>query len=432
MAVVYFDDSAGGLNNGTSWTNAYTSIATNHSSLNAGDIAWVASGHNETPVVNTTLAAISGDDANPICYISMNSATDAQLDGATFGPSTGVLDLTLAWSGVTKGMHWQATDQFTISPDVYMHFIGGSLSLLGTSSGDTFAFTGDDTHLFFDGVEFSFGHASQLVLNSARGGVRRYRNCALKSGTAAINDFLSQTVTLGGDVIIEGLDLSLGNTGCSVLFQFNATLGGGAAKHYSWYGIKLPTSGTVLGSATIGVFGARVEAYGVDTGGNTNGVYIADRAGTVDTDTAVYLDASGLFSFQFDASISAKARIEQLEFQVAEFAAAANSTITVHITEDNAAALNDDELWIEVDYPDATTATIRDVATTRTYTDTDNAAVTTEADPGWTGTGGFSNAKYYAPTLTISGGGSGLHRVRVGFGTGAARTIYVDPVVDVT
>jgi len=66
----YVDDGAGGANDGTSWTDAWTSYASADSVVGPGEIVYVASSHDEDIGTVTLDHTSSTSAANPARIIS--------------------------------------------------------------------------------------------------------------------------------------------------------------------------------------------------------------------------------------------------------------------------------------------------------------------------------------------------------------------------
>lgn len=99
-ATVYVDAGASGTNDGTSWTNAYTSLSTAISSSTAGDSVWVkagtykpGSGRNETFTVNKTLNLYGGFDGTETMEAQRNpSSNPTILSGDIHGVAQWICD----------------------------------------------------------------------------------------------------------------------------------------------------------------------------------------------------------------------------------------------------------------------------------------------------------------------------------------------------
>jgi hypothetical protein len=81
MANIYVKSGATGSNNGTSWTDAYTSIASTFTAA-AGDVVLVADTHSQTLAAATTFNYSNGTPAAPIPVICVNEGTGLPSTGA--------------------------------------------------------------------------------------------------------------------------------------------------------------------------------------------------------------------------------------------------------------------------------------------------------------------------------------------------------------
>jgi len=91
-ATIYVNSAATGSNNGTSKTDAYTSIASATGAA-AGDVVWISHTHSEALSASTNLAFNNATYAAPIRIVSVNFGTDAYQAGATLSTSSGLLRL---------------------------------------------------------------------------------------------------------------------------------------------------------------------------------------------------------------------------------------------------------------------------------------------------------------------------------------------------
>jgi hypothetical protein len=158
--------------------------------------------------------------------------------------------------------------------------------------------------------------------------------------------------------------------------------------------------------------------------------------GQVEQDTSIYLDAtydgSNGYSAKMVTTANAEEWIRPLRFKLADVWCSANPTIRVNFTNDGTTFQND-ELWIEIEYPDSNTGAFGKIDTTSRPADilATAANLTTDGSSSWTGTGGFgAEVKQYISEI-IANGQAGMHRVWVCLGKPSA-TVYVDPELDIS
>lgn len=196
---VYVYSGAGGSNNGTSWTDAYTSIAST-TGVAAGTEILVASDHAESNTAGLTLAWSNGTFASPIKIISVNSSDDSYLAGAsvTRGDAGNFADIVLNGNILCFGVSWTA----------------GRIQLATTE-------TAQVRQDFYD-CEFALNQANagydRLLMgnNSARLTIRLV-NCTYDSSTATSWD--SIVVQGLGIYVFSGLTLSLPGTVSNAMFN---------------------------------------------------------------------------------------------------------------------------------------------------------------------------------------------------------------------
>lgn len=220
MASYYIYSGAGGTANGTSWANAYTSLATAFSGKVAGDVFYVAHDHAES-AAGVTLTS-TGSVSNPSKVICVNRAGSVPPVSADR----------------------RATATITASA-------ANNLSIAGS------------TH--YDGIIFIAGtgasSSASLILGSVANTSLRFDNCSLRLGIAAATN--SQMLLAGGSQSLGGFYLELNNTTLSFADASDNIAMAGIVKWRNTASALLGTVPTTLFVPTSSR-GGSLECAGVD------------------------------------------------------------------------------------------------------------------------------------------------------------------------
>lgn len=428
MATWFVYSGAAGLNNGTSWTNAWTDLAS-AVGVAAGDIVKIHKTHAQAPGANTTLTFTNGTIAAPVQLICVDKDnSDALSTGAIYGP-TGANTLTLAGCIFVRGVTWRAGSTLTIASgaDNYQVFDNCILSQLGTSNFNIGNGSRSDVQFFNCTIDFSSatGASVQWVCS---GGRSRFFGGAFSlraTQTTAINcngtgfDVLFSGVSFNGTVTNI---LNIGSFNGRIVFRdcqlpsFTSYVTGTPSNQARWMQFERCTTGPITSPTA-----------GLD--------YYSDRAGTINADTAHYRtggadDGSQANSYSWAMASSANTGNLTTPLQspnITRWVAAGSQTITLYVA--SGVTLNNDEFWIEVMSPSEAVSATAQAAYQSTRCDplATPAALTTDGASTWNGSGVGTKQKM---SVTINPTIAGPVIVHVNLAK-ASTTIYVDPVIDV-
>ena len=455
MADLYVNNQGGATPTSpyATWATAAATItiALADAACVAGSNVYVAFSHAESGGNALINPVDVNTKSNPICIISVDET------GSPEPPTTG--DYKKATSAQVTAVGggdviFSATD---IGVSLYGLWLTAednlNLSGIGTRiyfSDCTLEFdqgigTNQEQHHTYEDVTFIFENVAAAGMAFNNNSVYNLFNCSASSTTATRVVYNVAGASRGNlDINIDGFDAT-GMTAGSFEFCADAAIGGNANENVTLNcsNIILPTGGT-WGNTLITGSGSTISLSNVTaepSGNNITHTEFRTFNGTAISNTSIYLnadDGEGTgYSMEFQGSANAKTgRLEtgSVKFLLDEFYSTANPTVEIHAYGDHATALTAQEFWITVEYPDATnrvsTHVVRDI-------DVDlflgsGTALATETDPGWVGTGSPTNPRYYNPSVTISGGGAGVHRVWASAAIGAGTSIWVDPITERT
>jgi hypothetical protein len=435
MATHFVDSAASGANNGTSWTDAWTSLASSNN-VAAGDTVKVDDGHSQTGL-SASINWSNGTVAAPVIIICVDkNNSDALSTGALVrwgtnntGPQGSIYARGMTWSGSAaaaaplcttpvNGMQIHENCTFTltgagnIAPNAgnagtKVRWINCNVDLSGASAvgaivnfgvsvgswewyGGTYTCRATQTSLFFGattsphfdcrGVTFS-GTVTNLITSTASTSFHgcRFVGCVLPTYTNVVS-----TALFNGDdrITFEG---TVAGTLTVAMLQPTFMYDGSA--------ILTPTT-------------SKYRTGGADDGEQAN-AYSWEIAGT---------SAIADFHSWFESP-----------WMVARIAAGASQTVTVYVASE--VTLQDNEFWVEVISPSeagSPTALVR-FQTTRPTVVATPGDLTTDGSSTWNGTGVTTKQKI---TVTISPTIAGEVRVRA-FLAKASTTVYVDPKLEI-
>lgn len=332
---------------------------------------WLGSDHNETTAANVTWTA-RGSNLLPIDIACVNVA------GST-PPVAGDERTTAAVS---------VTGQNSITVNGAFRVCSGIVFTIGTSNNMTMNFAGDALHKLYKDCTFAFGtgagSGSQMSSSDNANACVEFENCIIKFTNAGHNwqpqgrvrwnqgSLDSGTVpttfvsTASRTVLdIRNVDLSALSTKTFMTSNqsniFDVTL----------RDCKIPASWTVLTPANVVSQEQRFRMSRCDSGGNTYRAEAYEWAGAMTTETTVIRtggannDVVG-FSWKFTTSVNATlgAALHSLAFAKSN-ATIGNVVVTVYGIINAAAVPNDNDIFMNVEYPGDSASAQSSVKTSR-------------------------------------------------------------------
>lgn len=431
MATYYVDSNATGLNDGSSWTDAWTSLGSSLS-VAGGDKVLVANNHSETLAGNTVYSWTNATLSNPIQVISTNPsngsytpATTIQIDGAA-----SYYDLTISANVIFHGIYLKANDL-----------------LLSCTSGNPLAFidckfdwalsgefsigsTTEAGFVKFTGCQFDYsGSAGNMVAYLARAADAVFDSC---SWTKGVPNYIFSYAGFGRaystNLSFMNCDLSDFDT----VFSGSANLSSSVVKLIK---CKLKTGQTVF-PATIAYnnYGYIFESSdSASLSSRCEGLHsVESSAGQVTYSSTEYRanganDGDAQYSWKM-ASSSTSSYIDSLSaVEIAKNVEIGSQTITVYIA--GGASLNDDDFWVEVESPSEEVSPTAQgkFRTTKPDPLATPTALTSDTS-SWTGTGVGTKQKV---EVAISPTIAGTVTVRC-YLAKPSTTVYVDPKISTT
>jgi hypothetical protein len=405
----------------------------------AGDRIFVASDHAQTQASVLTLN-FPGTIASPNQILFANFAAEPPTALVTTGSVT-------------------TTGASLISLGGSFYWYGGTISAGTGSSGYGFTVCTGDNRQVYDNTTFAIGGTNSslritfFTTSSGTEGSCSLRNCWLKFGAttqgirssqgalrisgggidgtgAAITNFIAQTPFEGQDVIIEGFDFSAGDASMNLVTTNAAAMGLVVFRN-----CKLPTSwsGSLLaGAPATAAF--RATMHNCSATDTNYQLWEEDIFGSIKDETTIVRtggasDGDTPIAWKMTSSASASfpsGALNSPPIFIPNTAVGASQTITVEIIHDSVTALDDDEIYVSVQYLGTSGLPLSLFASDAAASVIATPAAQTSSSETWTTTG-LTNPNKQKLAVTFTPEEEGLHFLTISL-TKASYTVYVDPL----
>lgn len=449
MATYYVRSTDGSnADDGSTWALAKADL--HATAWAAGDKIYVSDAHAQSTATAITIAT-AGTVASPTQIICGDDAAEPPTSESTSGAvtTTGANAITISGACFVSGLIFNCATGGTGAninqggAGIRQHYKDCSFRLVGSGGANRIGVSAaDESFTVWENCSVRFAAAGQGITTGNVAATFVWRGGSLLSGgTAPTTLFFPASGTVkGGFAEISGVDLSNAGTGLNLVS--NSIAG-------SWKVLfrncKLPSGwngGLFSGAVTDNTI--RAEMHNCDAGDTNYRFWIEDQFGTIKQSTSVYRDGGatdGTTSISWVMATTANAEYPLCVLESQELPAIWNSatgsskTATVHIVHDGASALNDDEIWLEVQYLGTSGFPVSSFVSDRrgllaSATAQGSSSETWTGDSG-TGPNGSSTWNQLKLECTFTPQEAGYIQARVCMAK-ASTTAYIDPKIVVS
>ncbi len=392
---IYVDSNASGADNGTSWINAYQTLAlceTGEAPYAVDQEIWLAHDHAESTAGSLAFAFANGTATQPVRLISVNSGTDNYEAGATITATVSTSDITIGtgastWLGVT----FVTPDNFGFNATTTTH----SFYECTFNAADT-PMELLQTYICIECYDCTIISADTslpgIVLNRASGHLLiRGGSITMASAASASAMFLANAADSDNILVVEDCDLSGGGTTTANMVltalnvaSLNNTITFRRCKLPASYTTQTMVGGNVLQIESCSGGTDTVPFLGVTEWQDQHGVV---QSVTTDVRTGGASDGDQLYAWEMNpvANVSYYAPLESPP--IVYWAEAGAQTVTIHIAND--VDLDTDQCWITIEHPSEATPAEPDhiVLTTKPAPLVTGNAITRDSGSTWSGAG---------------------------------------------
>lgn len=450
MAHVYVNSGATGLNNGTSWANAYTTLNAATSVATGADIVWVKNTHAETAAAAKSITFPTSPGLRVICTSDATEPPTSSTTGAKV---------------ITTGNFSVAL----VSGFAYVYGVEFDSGTGNSGAADLLVASGNaDTHIVLDNCTLAVLSThlnAPIVLGASAGGGsttnRRvdFIDCTLRQDTSAISamivlqtgfwNFSGMTIAGAGATPPTSLFETASAQSASSLLVENSDLTGRALTNlvdltnfnsppnrFVIRNCKLPTGVNVTTGSFDSSGASIVEMHNCDSADthirfsrNSWQGSVTQQTGTrIRTGGATQADSTAFSWLMAGSANSVYIAHPLVSPDIAIFNTTVGSSITatVEILHDSVTNLQNDKIWLEVDYPGTTGFPQSNRASDRVATVIATPADQDASSVAWDTTGMTNpNKQKLVVTFTPQEAGYILCRVKLA----ANVSVYVDPLI---
>lgn len=417
-----------------SWDNAscYLFYITNHAAA-AGDTIYIDDGHSEAGIGATMTISASTTVASPTKIYCVDKASDALSTGAVV--ASGNQELRMNGCAYSYGVNYSSGSGqivFGRSADATWTIEGNNTTVLTcTSANGIAAYSGTyAAHVYLINAKV---YGTTRIFDAGNFGAFRWRGGAVDTGGSGSMRFW-RTGTNDATGIFEDVDLSDLGRGATVAYLYSPSSDVGTMAIFTR--CKLPDdAGFVFVEGSPDYYNSgRLTLHHCSSANQTYDFYEQSYEGVVEDNTSIYrtggaTDGTTALSAKMVSSAGCVDNLIALESIPIHgwTSSTTEKTFTVEGVWDSATNIQNDEIWVELEYPADNSSGLGAIAKDKCAilgTPADQTASTET----WTGTGGFSNENKFKLSVTVTPGKAGPITARV-YLAKASTTVYIDPKI---
>lgn len=451
MTTYYLRSTDGNdADDGSTWALAKAKMSGVSSIDAAGDTVYVSQAHAETTAAAVTLS-FAGTATAPTKIICGDDAAEpptAVASGGSIG-TTGASNLTLNGTFYMRGVTMNcgnaaenfASFRLNWAGQTFQHYESCAINLVDTHPSSLLNIGsqagGDSTKTKLTSCTLKLSNNSQYISLS---GTVHIQGGGMLSGTSTPSAGLFMHGSNAKELIalIENFDFSTLSTG-AVLFTAPPSGSSGRGGAVLIRNCKLPASwsGKLL-SAAFSAPGWRIEMINCDSGNTNYKLWVEDYAGVIRQEATIVKtggasDGTTALAWKLTSNANANELISPLASPAIvawNDTTGSSKTVSVDIIHDSATNLTDAEVWLEVSELGTSSFPLGVNNSDKRATCLTTAADQAASSETWTTTG-LTVPNKQTVSVTFTPALKGPFNARVMLGK-ASKTIYVDPVAQVT